>query len=107
MNQSSPTTKEKDLQEVLQKIRTLAEEATGETPIEPTLISTPPPIAVSVDQAAAMLSISTKSVREYITSGQIPSFRVGRRLLIRAKSLEDFAASMEHSESILREARGP
>jgi excisionase family DNA binding protein len=47
-------------------------------------------IAVSIREAAAMLSISTRSVQKYITAKTIPARKIGRRTVISVRALEDF-----------------
>ena len=46
-------------------------------------------VTVSVDEAAAMLGISRTSAYEYIRTGHLPAIRMGRRLLIPLKSIDD------------------
>ena len=53
---------------------------------EPTTIER---VTVSVDEAAAMLGISRTSAYEYIRTGHLPAIRMGRRLLIPLRALED------------------
>ena len=51
--------------------------------------------AISVDQAAQLLGLCKKSLYPYIHSGELASFRVGRRRLIRSDSLESFQKELE------------
>jgi excisionase family DNA binding protein len=51
------------------------------------------PTLLSVDATAIELSVSTKTVRRLITSGALPSCRVGRLVRIRAVDLAEFVAS--------------
>lgn len=51
------------------------------------------PTLLSVDATAVQLSVSTKTVRRLITSGALPSCRVGRLVRIRAVDLARFVAS--------------
>ena len=53
---------------------------------EPTTIER---VTVSVDEAAAMLGISRTSAYEYIRTGHLPAIRMGRRLLIPLKAIDD------------------
>jgi len=43
--------------------------------------------AVGVDQTAAFLELHTSTVRGAIADGSIPSFRVGRRILVPTAAL--------------------
>lgn len=45
------------------------------------------PIAVSVAEAAALLSLSQRSIRRYCAKGRIRTVRVGRRVLVPLESL--------------------
>jgi excisionase family DNA binding protein len=47
-------------------------------------------IAVSIREAAAMLSISPRSVQNYIRTKTLPARKIGRRTLISVRSLENF-----------------
>lgn len=49
-----------------------------------------PVLAVNVEGAAQMLSISVRSVRELIKNGQLPVVTIGRRQIITIKTLETF-----------------
>ena len=55
------------------------------------LVATPPPVAVSVDQAAALLCVAPSTVDEYIRSGALRHFRMGRRKLVLLDTLKEFA----------------
>ena len=51
--------------------------------------SQPLPIYVSVDEAAAVMSVSTKTIRRRISDGTIPAYQCGRRnIRIRLEDLE-------------------
>jgi len=52
----------------------------------------PPAIAVSVPRAARVIGISPSNAWARVKSGELPSFRVGRRRLVRVSDLEAFAA---------------
>jgi len=47
-------------------------------------------IAVSVREAAAMLSISPRSVQNYIRAKTLPARKIGRRTVIPVRALEAF-----------------
>lgn len=47
-------------------------------------------MAVSVDEAAVLLGISRGLAYEAVRTGQIPSVKVGRRILIARTALEDW-----------------
>ena len=47
------------------------------------------PVYVSIGEAAEAMSVSTKTIRRRITTGEIPAYRFGRRnLRIRVEDLE-------------------
>jgi excisionase family DNA binding protein len=50
-------------------------------------------LAVSVREAAAMLSISPRSVQNYITAKLLPARKIGRRTVIPVRALEAFLRS--------------
>lgn len=50
----------------------------------------PPLLAVSTEQVARALSISLANARRMVVAGTIPSFKLGRRRLIRWTDLEAF-----------------
>jgi excisionase family DNA binding protein len=47
-------------------------------------------LAVSLRDAAAMLSLSSRSIQNYIAAKRIPARKVGRRTLILVRDLEEF-----------------
>jgi excisionase family DNA binding protein len=47
-------------------------------------------LAVSVRDAAAMLSLSSRSIQSYISAKKIPARKVGKRTLILVRDLEEF-----------------
>ena len=47
----------------------------------------------SVDDAARLLGVSTKTMRRLISSRKLPSVRIGRRVLIPSDSLAEFVRS--------------
>ena len=53
------------------------------------------PLAHSVDEACAALSIGRSRLYELIASGELPSIKLGRRRLISHASLEAFIATLE------------
>ena len=48
----------------------------------------PPPLAVSVVEAARLLSISARTVRAWIRSGRLRGVRLGRRVLLNYAELQ-------------------
>jgi len=46
--------------------------------------------AVSIDQAAELVSLSKWTVRKYVQEGRIQAIRAGRRILIPMESMEKF-----------------
>jgi len=47
-------------------------------------------LAVSVREAAAMLSLSSRSIQNFLAAKRIPARKVGRRTLILVRDLETF-----------------
>lgn len=47
-------------------------------------------LAVSAPEAAAMLSLSLRSIQNYIAAKKIPVRKVGKRTLILVRDLEEF-----------------
>ena len=47
-----------------------------------------PPLAVPIDQAAALVNLSRAKLYRLVKSGDIPKVKIGRRTLIRIKDLE-------------------
>ena len=84
--------------DLLDKIRLLLEEE-GVINSTPRLVVVPLPIAVSLEQAAALLAVAPSTLQEYIRSGQLRSLRMGRRVLIRMDALDEFSKSLEDEES--------
>ena len=50
---------------------------------------------VDVEVAAAMLALSVSTVRRFARTGELPSVRMGRRLLFRREVLTHFAVDHE------------
>ena len=61
--------------------------------------STTPVRLLSMQAAAALLSISYWTVRNLIWGGDLPCVRVGRRILIDRQDLETFIAENKQVES--------
>jgi len=51
-----------------------------------------PPLAVSVEEAAGLLSIGRTSMFKLLKDGDLPSFQIGRRRLIDRKSIEAYVS---------------
>ena len=52
-------------------------------------------LAYSVDEVAKLLGLGRNTTYEAVWRGQIPSVRVGRRLLVPRRALEEFLARDE------------
>jgi excisionase family DNA binding protein len=50
-------------------------------------------LTYSVDEAASALGVNPRTVYEAIARGELPHTRVGRRIVIGRKALDDFLAS--------------
>lgn len=62
----------------------------GPTPTKVVLLSTPAKLAVSINDAAAMLSVNPRTIRRHIADGTIPAFRLpgGRDLRVPVAAIE-------------------
>ena len=47
-------------------------------------------LAVDMPVAASMISISTRTLQQYVTAGVIPTTKIGRRRVITVVALENF-----------------
>jgi excisionase family DNA binding protein len=56
-------------------------------------MSAPNPATVTVSQAATMLGISRSSAYECVRLGSIPSIRLGRRIVIPRRAVDELLAS--------------
>jgi excisionase family DNA binding protein len=56
------------------------------------------PLLVTLDDAAAMLSISRRSAQSLIYSGELPSVKVGRSRRIAAVDLQAYVARLRHKQ---------
>ena len=52
-------------------------------------------LAVDAQEAARLLGVSLRTARTLLSSGQLPHVRLGRRVLISIRSLEQFLAERE------------
>lgn len=59
----------------------------------------PPALSHSVETAAAMLGLSRAYMYELITSGDIASFKSGKRRLVSQRAIEDYIAQQERLAS--------
>lgn len=62
------------------------------------LVAIPPPVAVSMEQGAALLGVAPNTLEEFARSGQLRTFRMGRRRLVRVEALKEFARQAEERE---------
>ena len=85
------------LREVVGRIADLINEVGPLDPGSP-MVSTPPPVAVSIEQAAALLNVAPSTLDEYMRSRQLEYFRMGRRKLIRLEALEEFAKRLAKTQ---------
>jgi excisionase family DNA binding protein len=53
-----------------------------------------PPVVYRVEEAAEALRLTRDAIYELIRSGQLRSFKVGRRRLVPIDALTEFVASM-------------
>jgi len=53
------------------------------------------PEALSVVAAAKMAGISRTKLYEVITSGELPSFKIGRRRMVRPSAIKDWLDRLE------------
>ena len=65
----------------------------------PSLVATPKPIAVSMDQAAQLLSITRPTIEEEMRKGVLRTLRIGQRRLVRLDSLNAYAQAQEEAEA--------
>lgn len=61
------------------------------------------PIAISVDDAAAMAGVGRTTLYAALSDGSLPSLRIGRRRLIRVEALKAWIAA--HEQGGIRAAR--
>jgi len=66
----------------------------------------PNKLAVSVREAAAMLSVSPRSVQNYIRAKTLPARKIGRRTVIPVRALEVFLRSDQPSPVIRPSGNG-
>ena len=102
MQNPGQDTEKKRLREILKRIGSLAGEE--EPDMQPETVRRPEMVAVSMEQAAALMSVAPGTLKEYVDSGQVRTLRIGRRRLVRLESLKEFAAELEEMET---ERRGP
>ncbi len=71
--------------------RVLAEQKTQSRATPPVAMGEPARQAVSVRDAARLLSVSRRTIENYIASKAIRAVRVGRRVLVPTKSVNEIA----------------
>jgi excisionase family DNA binding protein len=57
--------------------------------------------AVSVERAAELANICPNTLYPFIHNGELPSFRIGRRRLIRPDALREFLKKLEHEQNAI------
>lgn len=57
------------------------------------------PLSVAPADAARMLGVGRTKLYEFISSGDLPSFKIGTRRLIRVSALEAWLAAFEQDAS--------
>lgn len=57
------------------------------------------PISVGVDEAARLIGVARSMFYEIIARGEIQTFKVGRRRLVRVKALEAFVKEQARANS--------
>lgn len=62
-------------------------------------------IAVDVETAAEMLGISRGALYPLVMSGDVPSFKIGRRRLVPIAGLREWAATQIHADGQADPAR--
>ncbi len=62
-------------------------------------------LAVSASEAAAMLSLSLRSIQNYIAAKKIPARKMGKRTLILVRDLEAFLGRDQPSAKEARHER--
>jgi excisionase family DNA binding protein len=68
-----------------------------EAPARPRPTSPGPPLLLSIAEAAACLGISRAHFYEILGQQHLPTIRLGRRRMVRARDLESFVASLVDS----------
>jgi excisionase family DNA binding protein len=53
-------------------------------------MDTPNKLAVSINEAAALLSVSRRTIENYIQTKRLPARKIGRRTVVLVRSLETF-----------------
>ena len=57
------------------------------------------PISVGVDDAARLIGVARSMFYEMIANGEIQTFKIGRRRLVRVKTLEAFVKRQAQDNS--------
>lgn len=61
----------------------------------PDVVPVTEPIALGQEQAAEALGLSTRTVRALVARGELPCIRVGRRVLFRRATLDQWLRDRE------------
>ena len=96
---------EQRLKHLLGQIGKLVGQA-GLTDYGVSLVATPLPVAISIEQAASLLGVAPSTVDEYVRAGTLPHFRMGRRKLVLLESLHTFAKKLEEAQMAAEDATG-
>ncbi len=64
-----------------------------------TTTATQEPLTISVDEAAARLGISRGLAYESVHRGEIPSIRLGRKILVPRQRFEDWLAGEQEADA--------
>jgi excisionase family DNA binding protein len=51
--------------------------------------------SLSVDEVCQLLGVNKPTIYRFVHSGELPSYRIGRRRLIRREALNDFQKQLE------------
>jgi excisionase family DNA binding protein len=64
------------------------------------------PLAVDTREAARLLSVSPRTIQNYIAARLLPARKIGRRTVISVRALENFMRTDQPSPVITRVERG-
>jgi Helix-turn-helix domain len=64
----------------------------------------PKKLAVDMAAAASMISVSTRTLQQYVAAGIIPTKKIGRRRVVTVSALEEFLRN-DHASPTQGEAK--